>query len=346
MEQIYLVLTERCNLKCKQCIRGEKENIDIPFDKIQNILKDISYNFPNSNLVLTGGEPTLHKNIFEIIEESSKYFNRVTLTSNGYTSFYKNLDKIRNLDKIKIQISLDGNQELHNRIRGVDSYKEIFENISRILEKKISFTAATTVNKENYLTLKELYEDLLKVRVENWYVNNTLPFGCSTDNHVKPLDTESWNKLVTAMKINCKKINLKINSLFNIEFLEKKSDEEIFRMSSDRRNQNCGSGKNKIYIYPDLNVYGCTCIKKFPFGNLAEESIENIFKSQNAKFIRSCIMLENSPCKKCRYLNICGGGCLGMSFHVFGKIGMGDSRCPLFKKKIKEGNSNNEYSLF
>lgn len=336
MEQIYLVLTERCNLKCKQCIRGKKENLDIPLETIRKILEEIRHNFPDVNLVLTGGEPTLHENILDIIEESSRYFDKITLTTNGYSPFYKNLDKIKNLEKIKLQISLDGNQEIHDRIRGVLSYEEIFKNIASLLDKNITVTAATTVSTENYLTLKKLYEDLMEIGVKNWYVNNTLPFGCSTDNKVEPLDTESWNRLVSVMKKNCGKIALKMNPLFNIGSLEKKSDREILEMAVDKKNQNCGSGKNKLYIYPDLTVYGCTCIRKFPFGNLAEKPLREILESQNAELIRNCTIQDCSPCKSCRYLKICGGGCLGMSLHTFGEIGMGDSRCPLFQKFMKE----------
>ena len=43
-------------------------------------------------------------------------------------------------------------------------------------------------------------------------------------------------------------------------------------------------------------------------------------------------VLDDSDCSKCKYLKVCNGGCIGMSYHYFKKIGMGDYRCPLINK--------------
>ena len=41
---------------------------------------------------------------------------------------------------------------------------------------------------------------------------------------------------------------------------------------------------------------------------------------------------EESECQKCEYKTFCNGGCVGMSYHYFGELGMGDKRCPKLHK--------------
>jgi radical SAM domain protein len=47
-------------------------------------------------------------------------------------------------------------------------------------------------------------------------------------------------------------------------------------------------------------------------------------------------ILENSICNQCKYKNFCNGGCMGMSYNILGKLGLGDIRCPIVKKYYEE----------
>ena len=64
--QIYILLTDKCNLKCSMCIRGRQEGSNLDFDT----LKESSWTeeLRQHDIVLTGGEPTLNHRFIEIID--------------------------------------------------------------------------------------------------------------------------------------------------------------------------------------------------------------------------------------------------------------------------------------
>ena len=82
---VYLILTRNCNLSCSFCIRKNLEVVTstMNLSDVVKALDIISEAFPQSTLILTGGEPLLHHEIFSIIEYSLKKWDRVVLTSNG-----------------------------------------------------------------------------------------------------------------------------------------------------------------------------------------------------------------------------------------------------------------------
>ena len=71
--QMYLLLTETCNLNCGFCIRGRKrENSYLNLNDLKKVIK--SNDFSKYHLMLTGGEPSLHPDLPEIIDLCLKYF--------------------------------------------------------------------------------------------------------------------------------------------------------------------------------------------------------------------------------------------------------------------------------
>lgn len=54
---LILEITRRCNMNCAHCMRGEAQNIDIPFEVIDKALENVSH---IGNLTLTGGEISLN----------------------------------------------------------------------------------------------------------------------------------------------------------------------------------------------------------------------------------------------------------------------------------------------
>lgn len=334
MRQIYFLLTERCNLNCKHCIRGKTVGSkDINFKDAIEAINILFERFPHADLILTGGEPTLHAKFLEILEFGLTKFKRVIVTSNGTTKFYDECFKIKNHENCVFQISIDGDKDKHDAIRGIGSFERSMSAIKKLLEYGHNIEVATTVNELNYLSLKNLYELLVDLKVSRWYVNNELPFGNAYISGIKPLDTELWNKLTLVMKLKCKDIDLKMNKLFNLDDINETNLDYL--KNNKNISPNCGSGTEKIYVYPDLNVYGCTCIKDFPFGNLIKDGIDNIFKSENYFKIANYKLLDDSPCKKCNFVDLCNGGCIGMSYNIFKKLGYGDIRCPIVKEFYK-----------
>lgn len=81
-----IVLTDRCNFKCPYC-RGLKKELqgDISLFSAQSIINYWA-NEGLKNIRLSGGEPTLHKDILEIVEYThNRKIERIAISTNGYS---------------------------------------------------------------------------------------------------------------------------------------------------------------------------------------------------------------------------------------------------------------------
>ena len=333
---IYLLLTEKCNLSCVHCIRGVVPQKTMDFSEIPNIINQTRLLKGKTYYVLTGGEPTLHPDFTKIVLLMSSVDNsELIINSNGTTHFIKdNLDLYR-LANVHIQFSIDGSRETHDRIRGQGVFDKALQNMDLLRTHKIDIWVSTVVTPDNINSIDDLRDLLVQYGISKWHINPILPFGCGS--HQKMLSVKEWNRFVDHL-IETTPLRLGIRKLFDFSSLDNLPHnqlENLVKQIQKKHLCNCGTVNNKIYVYPDLTVYGCTCLKEFPLGNLRGASLLNILSSSESQKLKNYTLEPNSPCNKCRYVDICNGGCIGMSFRFFGRLGVGDCRCPLFMELSK-----------
>ena len=113
-------LVRRCNLTCKHCysISGD---VDFPGElstsEIFRVMDDLK-SFRVPVLILSGGEPLLRRDIFEISQRARAMRFYVGLSSNGTLVDATTADRIRDTGYDYVGISLDGMRATHDRFRG------------------------------------------------------------------------------------------------------------------------------------------------------------------------------------------------------------------------------------
>lgn len=323
--QIYFVLSLDCNLHCSHCIRNfnGKLSESIDLHNAISVLESIRKVDSRAQIIITGGEPTLHKDFFEIVSETQKYFYNIVICSNGICSVEK-LKKLCTLKNITVQISIDGNQEAHDKRRGKGTFEKAINAIKTLIANDIRVRVSTTVNTENISSMFDLADTLSSLRITKWQVSQEQCF--SETEAKKQLNTSIWNCFVDELLTKAK-LQVKIKKLYDFalfEKMEKKFGKEYIKNNAIT---NCGCCSEKMYIYPDLSVRACTCMDSFILGSLEENTYSEILSSMNEK--KSLLKVkENSPCSKCEWLYLCNGGCAGYSKYYFNEIGYGDRRCP------------------
>lgn len=327
--QLYLLLNTDCNLNCNFCIRGKHLTHDfLDLNSLKSVLQ--TNDFSNYHLLITGGEPTLHPYLPLIISLCQSHFSGVSINTNGIESSW--IEKCDN-KHFHVQISLDGTEFFHNQLRGngkIDVFSKILDTINTLTSFNISYNISTTVGKNNYDNIKILCKQISKMpNLRYWKISPLLPFGCADKSKV--LSINQWNALVNYLLDNAE-VRLNIKRLFDFNLLDKyiESNPDNFKFPKS----NCGDVKYKIYVYPDFTVYPCTCLTDFPIGNLLKNTLSQIIHSNGAKIFSDYSVKTNSPCFSCKYLPICNGGCIGMSYHYFHELGRGDYRCPLIQEKL------------
>lgn len=115
-------LVRRCNLTCKHCysISADKDFPgELTTDQIYSTMDDLK-RFRVPVLILSGGEPLLHPDIFDIAKRAKAMGFYVGLSSNGTLIDEKNIDRIAECDFNYVGVSLDGIRETHDKFRRLD----------------------------------------------------------------------------------------------------------------------------------------------------------------------------------------------------------------------------------
>lgn len=148
IETLYIELTKDCNLQCKHCYQSSPIVSSIGTDTCKDIIKS-SCGYNVKDVVFTGGEPLLHKDIVELVKYTKSNGCRVGILSNGTlvnNSIAKDLSSA-GLDSI--QLSMDGGQVEHEQVRGKGSFKLLNNGIDSLVAHGLSPVIRFMITKLN-----------------------------------------------------------------------------------------------------------------------------------------------------------------------------------------------------
>lgn len=223
LESVDIMVTERCNLSCKHCA-AEASNPDgieyfntIEMKKILDKIMDCK----PETLVITGGEPLLRDDIFEIMRYAkSRGEVGINLMTNGTLISESNIEEIAELVDT-IDISIDGyDEESCSHIRGTGVFDRVLKNID-LVKKRTNIPIALSMvvverNELEELKFKNLCEKIgVKNAIrrlsysgrakENWdYLHNTNKMEAPIPSNLKR-ENPSYTELKSALKASiCK----------------------------------------------------------------------------------------------------------------------------------------------
>ena len=324
--QVYLLITERCNLHCSHCIRKVKTrgDCDFSYDNLSLLLNRVDELFKQHTYIITGGEPTLHPDFCAIVNQTIESEGSVAITTNGTNagSFVPLRASAKN---IVVQVSLDGNRETHDSIRGAGTFDLSVRTIKKLLASGFRVTVASVVSKINAASFSLLSEVLSQLHIPSWSLSMEQAF--TADAKSRALTTNEWNSFVDEI-IKTANVPIKIRKQFDFDLFEKMEAKIGKEHIAKCAIPNCGLGWTKVYIYPDGTVLPCTCLPELAIGNIFTDN--PVLLRKQFEGIR-CEPSENSVCHTCRWNYFCKGGCPGHSLRRTGVIGLGDERCPYVK---------------
>ena len=116
---VSMVVTNRCNYSCGYCDRWDGRGHQLTTPEIFAMLDDMAA-LGTRRLILTGGEPLIRKDIFDIIGHARSYGMKVNVNSNGVLvpRFAAQLEMLDGLT-----ISIDGDLSVHDGIRGEGAFE-------------------------------------------------------------------------------------------------------------------------------------------------------------------------------------------------------------------------------
>lgn len=313
---LVLVMTYQCQLKCKMCVQvdvpKEANNSQLDFTKInvEKLKEQINKLSKLKTAYLFGGEPLIHKEIFELCRFLNQKKIKYSYSTNGLL-LKKYCESILADPPQMISVSLDGHTpELHDEIRRMKgSWKKAIEGIDFLIKEKkrlnlkfpklkIHFTITpdnydTMIDYYNYYT--ELFPEIDEIKfhyprfstkkmgieyfelMQKEFDTNCLSYlgNVSEDEFVNQCLKIDYKKLVEDLNILLKKPKTAVLGPVDLE------EAKIFFTKPEiaPRKHLCACA-NSMVIQPNGDVVSCGDYPDLVFGNINEKNLIDIWNSK------------------------------------------------------------------
>ncbi len=311
----YIQITRRCNNNCIFCSNPKFEK-DLDVDEI----KDIIYNYKKSGkinqIIITGGEPTLHKNLTEVILfANSLGFDTKMMTNAILLSDNEFVKKIKDAKLHHINISIHTHRrEDYKTLSNTDNILQVLKGIHNCILNDFEVNFNITLNSINKDYLSKLIGFLIQnFPSVNHYVFNNLDIGFSDKKH------QSMAGVNFSIIAKLSEIELELNK--SLELLEQNN--KTFRVERVPlcymgRFKDCSTETRRIVKEQD---YRCTFIQDKGKENILDLKINSFLSERKYK---------NNNCQKCSLYDICSG----IDIDYYNKFGDFELS-PVFEDKLK-----------
>lgn len=308
LRKFYLYPTFNCPLRCPYCYAegGERKVKELPpadFLRITQEAIDAGYR----SVVLVGGEPLAYygfpaylDGLFRLEKKDCKFVLR--------TSFAFPVEEER-LKKIcaafdEIVVSLDGDEETNDALRGKGSFQHTVANVERALRLggSVSISAVMTAGQGNGSAGAYLRSFCKEHSISKLVLNSPVPMGRAAGT--------------------------------DVPYYEWRSD--LKQSEAIRPKYSCGLG-HSLYMQPDGSVFPCYawCEKEHQVGDLSRESLQEILDRREILSIINSGVDTNEKCRSCEIRYFCGGRCkIWVRNHT--DLDSGDFDCEAMKKSMLE----------
>lgn len=189
IQTLFIELTTACNLKCRHC--GYKDSKAI-FIETEYAKKVIDQCIPQglTMVMFTGGEPTLHPELMQLLKYCKERGIMTKLTTNG-CHLYQLAELLHSSYLDQVVISIDAFEpQTYEKIRGRDMLCDIWRDIEKFSEFRDIIHCSFLIQRTNY---KELIP-FLKLCSEKKIASVSLLVPHSDGDFTKTLDLKNYHE--------------------------------------------------------------------------------------------------------------------------------------------------------
>jgi len=245
---VELAVTYDCNLACSYCSSANLYQKDKPYLTLEEIKMTITELIKQGAFVinLTGGEPLLREDLFDIILFIKKTKALVTLLTNGHLLTRECVSNLKKISVDAIQVSINNYTSLNNLLPGIEDVKS----------SGLRMVISTIITNEN-IKSGEIKEIIKFCKDIHSVLNLIVPCAAGkwSGRCDKLLTEESWRVFQGLCKIKGIRTDTHLNYFGKL----------------------CPAGTERAYISAYGDVLPCDFIH-ISFGNLKEESLVNILE--------------------------------------------------------------------
>jgi AdoMet-dependent heme synthase len=298
-------VTRECNMKCSHCyINATEKKIDneLTTEEAKKLMDQICQ-VSKPLLILSGGEPLMRSDIFELIEYGASKGLKMGLGSNGSLIDDHVAAKLKESGIATVSISLDSHiPAQHDDFRGVaGAWEKAVKACKALRKNNMLIQVNTTLTQQNYNQIDDIMSLAEGIGVENFHLFFLVPTGRGTK--LTDISPQKYEDMITHTFAKVGKHKLNVRPSCAPQFMRIAKG-----MGLDMRQwiRGCMSGLYYCRIYPNGDVTPCPYLP-IKLGNIREESFKEIwFNSPIFKALRDPNSLKGK-CGACEYRSLCGG---------------------------------------
>jgi radical SAM protein with 4Fe4S-binding SPASM domain len=316
---LFFEVTLRCNARCEHCGSSCGDIIqkdEITKEEIIKVLDDVAAsgirNPEDIMINITGGEPLVRKDLFEIMEHADKLGYHWGMTTNGMLIDKNIVKKMAKTHMYSVSVSIDGLKETHESFRKVpNSYEKILNGLKLMLKTpSIKVVQVTTcVNKKNIEELEDLYQLLVDTGIKHWRIIEVDPIGRARDNDDILPDSKILKRMIDF--ITEKRLEDKMEITYGCgHYLGPLKDRFVRDLP-----YLCYTGFYIASVLSNGDIFVCPDVKRRPEliqGNIRKDNFVEVWQKKFKPF-RKMDRTCNEKCKKCEEWKICQGD----AFHTW-----------------------------
>jgi heme b synthase len=341
-------ITRRCNLRCVHCRSSSemevKEHPDFPIEEAYRIIDDIS-SYAKPVIVLSGGEPLLRKDVFDIAKYGTEKGLRMCLATNGSLVNDDIAAKIKNVGIRMVSLSLDGSTaEVHDNFRNQKGAFEGVMNATRLFKKHgVEFLINSSFTKRNQEEIPKVYKLAKELGATAWYMFMIVPTGRGEDIMSELISKEDYEELLDwHYEMEKDEMDMLVRPTcaphyYRVVLQKKKEKGDKFERRtlkfSTGGSKGCLAGQLICLIDVDGNVLPCSYFPKSA-GNIREKSFKEIW--ENSELFKDMRNFKGykGRCGSCEYINVCGG-CRARAYAVKGDYMEEEPFCGYVPRKLR-----------
>jgi heme b synthase len=324
-------ITRRCNLNCVHCRSSSEMEIkghpDFTTEEGFRIIDDIS-EYAKPVIVLSGGEPLLRNDVFDLAGHGTAKGLRMCIATNGTLVTGETCEKMRASGIKMVSLSLDGSTDkVHDDFR---SQKGAFAgtiNAAKLFRKhEIPFLINSSFTKRNQEEIPKVYKLAKDLGATAWYMFMIVPTGRGEDIMNELISKEDYEEILEwhyEMEKNENDLLVRPTCAphyYRIILQKQKEEGEKFERRSLKFStggaKGCIAGQVICLIDVDGNVLPCSYFPKFA-GNVRQQSFREIWENSELFHELRDFKKYKDKCGSCEFINVCGG-CRARAYAVSG----------------------------
>jgi radical SAM protein with 4Fe4S-binding SPASM domain len=304
---VYLYITDKCQLRCGHCYMGERLDAAARMPKeevFQNL--DLWRKMGGSKLSILGGEPTLHPDLVEIVDRANRVgYEKVILNTNGLRHSRRVLGKMSSADFAYIQVSLDGaSPGTHDLIRGRGTFEAAWRTTEELCARGFDTRVICTVNKVNIGECTNLLPMAEKAGASlvKFHVFSGIGLGRENDDWL--VSPEEWIAFYEGLETKAR--DFKVRVWYQPTYARPESMSELARQGF----RGCiGRTLDRISIFPDGRAYVCSYLFDTELNYARVEGGRIAINKGSNEFDLFTSVLSHASCGACKAPSTCMGGC-------------------------------------